>query len=139
MIAEKIRAQTWISMVMINFISLIISVLILKTELNNRNSAESKLNSKMMWYIPIIAFICTIISNIFGVVLYIDGFCYISYHLMLSSSLYYFLMGLYQISRLHYCFAQSQVHSNKGYPNWLINIMYIIGIVSIINSLKYLV
>ena len=37
-------------------------------------------------------------------------------------------MGFYQLGRLHYCFANSQIHSDKGYPKWLFIVMYIIGI-----------
>ena len=42
-------------------------------------------------------------------------------------------MGFYQLSRLHYCFSNSQIHSDKGYPKWLFNIMYTIGIILAIN------
>ena len=37
-------------------------------------------------------------------------------------------MGLYQLSRLHYCFANDKIHSNKGYPKWLFISMIISGI-----------
>ena len=37
-------------------------------------------------------------------------------------------MGFYQLSRLHYCFANSQIHSDKGYAKWVFIIMYTIGI-----------
>lgn len=33
-------------------------------------------------------------------------------------------MGLYQLSRLHYCFTSSQLHSKKGYPKYAFFIMY---------------
>ena len=38
-------------------------------------------------------------------------------------------MGLYQLSRLYYCFSNNQIHSDKGYPLWFFIIMYTIGIV----------
>ena len=42
-------------------------------------------------------------------------------------------MGFYQISRLYYSFANEQIHSNKGYPKWLFNLMIAIGIFLSIN------
>ena len=42
-------------------------------------------------------------------------------------------MGFYQLSRLYYCFANNQIHSDKGYPKWLFNIMYIIGVIICLN------
>ena len=36
-------------------------------------------------------------------------------------------MGFNQISRLYYCFSQSQVHSTKGYPNWLFFLVIFVG------------
>ena len=45
-------------------------------------------------------------------------------------------MGLYQISRLFYCFSSSKVHSNKGYPNWVFILMYGVGIGLVFGFLK---
>ena len=42
-------------------------------------------------------------------------------------------MTFYQLSRLHYCFANSKIHSNKGYPKWLFIIMFTIGVILLIN------
>ena len=39
-------------------------------------------------------------------------------------------MSLYQLSRLYYCFANEQIHSDKGYPKCLFIIMYIFGVIS---------
>ena len=44
-------------------------------------------------------------------------------------SLQVLFKGLYQLSRLHYCFANDQIHSNKGYPKWLFIMMITAGIV----------
>eukprot|EP01084_Bolivina_argentea_P007980 14935_1 len=41
-------------------------------------------------------------------------------------------MGYYQLSRLHYCFSSSQVHSKQGYPDWLFIIMYSVATLAIL-------
>ena len=38
-------------------------------------------------------------------------------------------LGYYQLSRLYYCFANSQIHSNKGYSDAVFMIMYSTGLV----------
>ena len=43
-------------------------------------------------------------------------------------------IGIYQLSRLYYCFAQEKVHNNNGYPRWLFIIMYTIGFGIMINA-----
>ena len=42
-------------------------------------------------------------------------------------------MGFYQLSRLYYSFANSQIHSNKGYPKCIFIIMIIFGVLIMIN------
>ena len=51
---------------------------------------------------------------------YIPGFCIINYALSIPAALgQSFAMQCYQLSRLYYCFSKNQVHSDKGYANWL--------------------
>ena len=45
-----------------------------------------------------------------------------------------FFMGFYQLARLYYCFANNQIHSDKGYPKKMYVIMYIFGIILAINA-----
>ena len=67
--------------------------------------------------------------------LYFDGFCYFTWYFIGVTILYQpVFMGLYQLSRLYYCFANNQVYSNKGYPNWLFNIMFGLGYFSMMGS-----
>ena len=70
-------------------------------------------------------------------VLGINGFCHFSKFVKyLFFVLQLLFMGLYQLSRLHYTFANDQIHSSKGYPKWLF-IMVITG--GIILSLTCLI
>ena len=127
--------EEWISNATINFICIIYNVLILKTEIRNRQATDLVITSKIMYYIPMIAFTYTVIANVFRFAQYFNGFCYVSFQISVSLRVYFNMMGLYQIARLYYCFAQSQVHSNMGYPNWLIYTLYVIGIVTTISRL----
>ena len=43
-------------------------------------------------------------------------------------------MGLFQLSRLYYCFANDKIHTKKGYPKWLFYVMVIWGILYFISS-----
>ena len=47
----------------------------------------------------------------------------------------FLMMGCYQLSRVYYCFANEQIHSNKGYPRWLFITMYITGVLLCTNVL----
>ena len=49
----------------------------------------------------------------------------VSYSLLYSC---YIPLGLFQLSRLHYCFSAKQVHSNKGYSKWVFIIFLILAI-----------
>ena len=130
--SERSSAQ-WIFAIVLALICIMITTLILIKDCKNRKIADKTYNSKIMNLTPILTFTCTIIANIFGVLSFIDGACRFSFIIYLIFANYYILMGIYQIGRLYYCFANSQVHSNRGYPNWLINCMYSIGIISIMS------
>ena len=57
------------------------------------------------------------------------GFCYFVFPLMgCVLGVQYLSMGMYQISRLHYCFSAAQVHHEKGYPQWLFLAMSTVGV-----------
>ena len=126
----------WIASEINSFIALIITILMLIKERKNRRATQIKHDSKVMTITPIIALIFLIIENTFGVLNFFNGTCYISLQMRLSSSLQYNLMNIYQIGRLRYCFANKQKQPHKGFLNWMINIMYLIGFVSIISKIS---
>eukprot|EP01084_Bolivina_argentea_P239039 401708_1 len=127
--------EEWVGSTTIFSFFVVISILIFQKEWRNRCIASTKPDSVIMCFIPIIAFICTIISNTFYVIRYFNPFCYLSAQLSLVFALYFTFMGLYQIGRLQYCFSQGQGDSDKGYPNWLIYVMYSIGFILIPNRI----
>ena len=59
----------------------------------------------------------------------LPGYC----RLHLSSSVIadatqFVSMGMYQLSRLHYCFSKTSAHHQNGYPKWLFIVMVTIGV-----------
>ena len=71
---------------------------------------------------------------LFLILEYIPGLCTFStYTGWLCMNIQFLSMGLYQLARLYYCFANDQIHSNKGYPKWVFIVMVIIGVIVIIN------
>eukprot|EP01084_Bolivina_argentea_P315995 547640_1 len=83
--------------------------------------------------------LCMLCCPLFGFSLMVfnrlNVFCYLGEQF--TFIFWYFqivFMGLFQLSRLAYCFSQNTTHS-KGYPNWLINIMYAIGGLIILNTI----
>ena len=124
----------WIPGNIVSLIATIITITILTIEIRRRKSQKHQFTTKSLQYSSLFCIISGIIPNIFFFINEYDGFCYFS---TLIANIFYPLttifMGFYQLSRLHYCFANDKIHSNKGYPKWLFIIMIIIGISLIIN------
>ena len=60
----------------------------------------------------------------------IPGFCMIRFICnMVPFYTQFVFLGFYQLSRLHYCFSNKQLHGNKGYPQWVFVVMVTIGII----------
>ena len=72
----------------------------------------------------------------FGVLFFVPGICIFAASLSLMfATLQILSMGFYQLSRLYYCFANKQIHSKKGYPNYFFIIMFVMGGIGCINVL----
>ena len=64
---------------------------------------------------------------------YVPGFCiFCNYFARVSSVSLYASMGLYQLYRLYYCFANEQVHSKKGYSKPIFIFMGASGVITAI-------
>ena len=121
--------EEWLPGAITSFIAAIISASIFVIEIKKRNQHHTKFTTKSLEYSSLICIIAACITNIFFTLNEVHGFCSISTFIanttFIISSVF---MGFYQLSRLHYCFANSKIHSNKGYPKWTFIIMIIIGI-----------
>eukprot|EP01084_Bolivina_argentea_P259433 437740_1 len=125
----------WMCIALIYFFVMMINCLVLNNECKKRKNTDIVFINKVLKVLPLLSMVSGVLFGLFGFVSPFYGFCHFSYPIGFSVAFHQLVfMGLFQISRLYYCFAQSQVHSNKGYPNWAFNIMYIIGILIMIDT-----
>eukprot|EP01084_Bolivina_argentea_P177546 307009_1 len=118
----------WILISLIGLLTMVISILLLNKERENRKSRSNTFATKFLKIGPILCIISGISFGCSQFVLFFNGFCHIAgYWNVISIGSQAVIMGFYQLSRLYYCFAQNKVYSNKGYPNWLFLIMYTFG------------
>ena len=70
------------------------------------------------------------LQQLFSSLIYMPILCmFVGFMALICYTIQLVFMGYYQLCRLYYCFANSQIHSNKGYPKWLFIIMYAYGTV----------
>lgn len=134
---EENKPLAWISInIIMGIIVLIINWRLLKKELSEIRS--DKFTLKYLQWTSLLSISCGTVFAFFIIVQPFPIFCYISIQLQTTALINQLLfLGFYQLFRLYYCFAQSQVHLNKGYPNWLFLIMSIIGVILMINSMIF--
>ena len=122
----------WITKLVIFSIFTIIQFFILKSEIKRRQTFSTK------WF-KLLSLIC-IASGFIGLLFlslqFIPILCvvcrYIGYIIVGIQAA---AMGFYQLHRLHYCFANKEIHSKQAYPKCLFQIMFSIGIVLGINNI----
>ena len=117
-------ASEWIPSLAIKLISMIIAFVMLRREIRKRKLL--KITFTTIWFklFSITCIASCFATEMFESLSYVPGFCiFTGYMVSISSVLLYLSMGLYQLYRLYYCFANEKVHSNKGYPKWVFIIM----------------
>ena len=126
----------WIPETILTLIATILCYIILFDECRQRKNQSVKFTTPQLKVWSIICLISSftlplsiLLSSINIMCTFAGLFIWLSVNTMALS------MGFYQLSRLHYCFANSQVHSDKGYPKWLFILMYTIGILISINHI----
>ena len=118
---------------LIFFSATIITFIILKTELKTRKNSSITFTTKWLKSFSILCIISSFLSPLLFLVAYIPGLCFfLACPALISILIAILSMGFYQLSRLYYCFANSQIHSNKGYPKCLFIFMYSFGIIMVI-------
>ena len=129
----------WIALAVVNIVFTLMVCKILHCEIKKRKHENIKFTT---WQFKLWSIVC--ISSCFtglflSVFEKINIVCtFASFVIAISYVVMFLSMGFYQLSRLHYCFANSQIHSDKGYPKWLFNIMYIFAILMVINLIVVL-
>ena len=123
----------WISYTVTSIICTIINYAILKKEYNKRKSSAITFQSQYFKIWSILTLFTGFIVSMVMSIQYFPYTCYVGFRLasFLPTTQFVF-MGFYQLSRLYYCFSLTKIHSNKGYPNWMFIIMYIIGYIILI-------
>ena len=126
----------WIPLIILNVIYMIIAFRILFSEIRTRKQPSVTFTTGQfkIWSIMCITssftqLFCALLTP-FNVLCTFAEF--LNWTSLVTTGL---SMGFYQLWRLHYCFANSQIHSDKGYPKWLFHCMYIIGILVAIGNI----
>ena len=120
----------WIPELVIDLIATWIGFMILKSEIQKRKTLQIKFTTIWFKLLSITCISCYVISSVFDILIVVPGFCTFSTYLALvSSTISVSSMSFYQLHRLYYCFANGQIHSNKGYPLWVFITMAVCGVI----------
>ena len=105
-----------------------LSFIVLRSEIQKRKKATTKFTTKWFKWFSITCITSGFLMQLFYTLIYIPWFCTIAAYLgVVSSYVQGISMTYYQLFRLYYCFANEQIHSDKGYPKSLFIAMYTIG------------
>lgn len=121
--------MTWIANCIIGLICCTINGRLFLKECNVIKSRKGMYTTKYLQWLCIISLSFGLSFAIFLTTALLPGFCHFSWQL--AGATFYsqgIFLGFYQLSRLYYCFARNQVHSDKGYSNRLFISFGIIGI-----------
>eukprot|EP01084_Bolivina_argentea_P148922 260259_1 len=125
----------WISYSSAGLLVMLLNCLILQKEYKKRKSTKVTFTTKYLQIWPLLTMICGILFGFFVFAQHFNIFCYFCYPMFIPAlACQGFFMGLYQLSRLYYCFSEAQCYSDKGYSNTLFIIMYIIPTLVVINT-----
>ena len=127
--SDVVPPLQWISSTVLAILASAVNVLILMTELKKRKYMELEFTTNSLRILSIMTIIFGTLYSMVTVMSYLPFFCVFSnslqYSLMANTMVF---LGLYQLSRMSYCFSRSTAHSNRAYPNWLFVVMYSVGI-----------
>ena len=125
-------ASKWITILVIHLICITIGFLILRSETRKRKLSTTIFPTIWFKLFSITCIASYFMYQMFQSLEYIPGFCVFSnYFSRVFVAFLYTAMGSYQLYRLYYCFANEQVHSNKGYPKCVFIIMGVSGVIGL--------
>ena len=113
----------------------ILTLILIKNEIKTRREPNIKFTTPFLQYTSLSCIVSGFLVYIFLLFTYLKGIC--KFNRFVATIFIYIemvSMGFYQLSRLYYCYANDQIHSNKGYPKWLFIIMTIAGFLILING-----
>ena len=115
----------WSNSMVISLLCFVIATAIKYREKRKRKHPDNIVPSKYLFAFSYLCIFMGPIITMFGAVSYLPALCLISAHLR-GPSLFLQIMAMecYQLSRLHYCFSRDQIHSDKGYPQWVFTVLF---------------
>ena len=132
---QRVPPPVWIARVVIGAIGFAITGLVLYSDIKKRRRPTTQFYSNYLRWTSAVCIWCAPITPLFLILTVFPGFCMIRFvatvMTLLTQSMF---LSFYQLSRLHYCFSNQQLHGNKGYPQW-VNLMITIGIMIWISTL----
>lgn len=117
----------WITYLIFCAITSIISLWILVSECRKRRKRSTKSRTKWLKVFSLSCMSFCLASQVSFILQCFPAFCLIFPYIgWIFLILTVWTLGLYQLSRLYYCFAES----NNGYPKWVFMVMIIIGTIT---------
>ena len=127
----------WITSCIIGAMTAIINVLIVKKECKKRKHGSSTFATKQLRIWSMVCMVSGVFIGLIGPIMKMPELCrFDGVGDALLCFIQFTAMGYYQLARLYYCFASSNVYSNKGYPTWLFTVMHILPALLIISSMS---
>ena len=128
-----LSVQEWLPISITAFVFGITSLCILRSEIYRRGIPSAQFPNPFLKHLSILCMVFSFLCQFFWMLYGFPGACTFVGYIGFSFSLFSgHTMGLYQVSRLYYCFSNSQVHSKRGYPKAVFIIMYTLLILSVI-------
>ena len=124
-----LRPVHWCIWLFIGIITAIIISTVIQFECKKRRLKSTLFASDNLKFTSAASIVCGMIAAIYLCLEMLPGVCLLEHSVSLAFFAAQFIfLGLYQLSRLHYCFGKHSAHHEKGYPKWLFIAMVIIGI-----------
>ena len=127
---KQIPFIQWFPMMIFSIIPFAACLYILGRERQSRRERTFQTPSK---YLSFFSYLCITLGPfaVIAVALQnLNGICYILKNVA-NSLLYsqFIAMESFQLCRLHYSFSRERVHSDKGYPKWVFQLMFTVLVI----------
>ena len=122
----------WTIWMIIGIIGLILTGCTALFEYKKRRSETSWFASDYMRITSAVSIGCGVTSTTMQCLELIPGFCYLQHTVgPIAVGAQFLFLGLYQLSRLHYCFSQNSANHHNGYPQWTFVVMVTVGVLTL--------
>ena len=127
---QELAPLDWITKIVVGLIGFVITGILFRYEMLKRRSPDSQILSNYLRATSSICLWCGPISTSLLMLSVVPGFCMVRMiGTMMAFHTQFLFLGLYQLSRLHYCFSSQQTRTKKGYPFWVFVVLITVGII----------